>query len=129
MVAFISLNATFVFAGNGATDNDTIYTREYIESISITEPQRALQVIDEAEGFGLMPQYRLDYLRSMVYQNGLNMYRYALTFSLKAYRNDSIRRHSDEALQVLELITDQYNNTGNYTESIRYAIEGIELAR
>ena len=126
LIVFISLNTTTISAAN---DNDTIHTREYIESISITEPQRALQVIDEAEGLGVMPRYRLDHLRSVVYQNGLNMYRYALTFSLKAYRNDSIRRHPDEALQTLELITDQYNNTGNYTESIRYAIEGIELAR
>ena len=126
LITLIGLNTTAAFA---ATDNDTIHTREYIENISITEPQRALQVIDETEGLGLMPQYRLDHLRSMIYQNGLNMYRYALTFSLKAYRNDSIRRHPDEALLTLELITDQYNNTGNYTESIRYAIEGIELAR
>ncbi|WP_106828936.1 AraC family transcriptional regulator [Parabacteroides pacaensis] len=147
LVAFISLHATFVFAGNGGNrdgmempvdagsmgngthDKDTIHTWEYIENISITEPQRALQVIDEAEELGLIPQYHLDHLRSIVYQNGLNMYRYALTYSLKVYRSDSIRRHPDEALQVLELITDQYNNTGNYTESIRYAIEGIELAR
>ncbi len=88
---------------------DTIHTREYIESISITEPHRALQVIDETEKLGLMPQYHLDHLRSVVYQNGLSMYRYALL--------------------TLELITDQYNNTDNYTESIRYAIEGIEIAR
>lgn len=126
LIVLTCLNITPAFA---ATENDTIHTREYIESISITEPHRALQMIDEAEELGRMPQYSLDYLRSVVYQNGMNMYRYALTYSLKAYRNDSIRHHSDEALLILELITDQYNNTGNYTESIRYAIEGIELAR
>ena len=108
---------------------DTIHTPEYIESISITEPHRALQVIDETEKLGLMPQYHLDHLRSVVYQNGLGMYRYALTYSLKAYQNDTLRRDPDQALLTLELITDQYNNTGNYTESIRYAIEGIEIAR
>lgn len=129
LIALISLNTISAFAGNAATNNDTIHTRKYIQSISITEPQRALQVIAEAEELELLPPYCLDHLRSVVYQNGLNMYRYALTFSLKAYSNDSIRHHPDEALKVLELITDQYNNTGNYTESIRYAIEGIELAR
>lgn len=129
LIALISLNTISAFAGNAATNNDTIHTRKYIQSISITEPQRALQVIAEAEELELLPPYCLDHLRSVAYQNGLNMYRYALTFSLKAYSNDSIRHHPDEALKVLELITDQYNNTGNYTESIRYAIEGIELAR
>ena len=76
-----------------------------------------------------LPQFRLDKLRSIVYQNGLNMFRMALTYSLKAYRNDSVRRHPDEALALLELITDQYNVTGNYTESTRLAVEGIELTK
>ncbi|WP_158563661.1 MULTISPECIES: hypothetical protein [unclassified Bacteroides] len=30
--------------------------------------------------------------------------------------NDSIRRNPDEVLMLLELIPDQYNITGNYTE-------------
>lgn len=129
VVSLIVLSGLRTASAFAATENDTIHTREYIESISITEPYRALQVIDETEKLGLMPQYHLNHLRSIVYQNGLSMYRYALTYSLKAYRNDSLRRHPDQALLTLELITDQYNNTGNYTESIRYAIEGIEIAR
>lgn len=126
LVAFISLNTTFAFA---ATPNDTIHTCEYIESISITEPQRALQLIDETEKLGLMPQCHLDNLRSIIYQNGPGMYRTAINYSLKAYRNDSIRQYPKELLITLRLLASQYNYTGNYTESIRYAIEGIDLAR
>lgn len=108
---------------------DSILTRKYISQISVTEPERALALIDEMEQRKLQPQFRLDHLRSVVYQNGMSMFRLALKYSMKAYRNDSIRRHPDEALMLLELITDQYNGTGNYTESTRYALEGIELAR
>ena len=108
---------------------DSILTREYISQISVTEPERALTLIDEMEQRKLQPQFRLDHLRSVVYQNGMSMYRLALKYAMKAYRNDSIRRHPDEALMLLELITDQCNGTGNYTESTRYALEGIELAR
>lgn len=129
LIPFISLHATFVFAGNGAADNDSIHTIKYIESISITDPHRALQVIDEAEELGRLPQYSLDQLRGIVYQNGLSMSRTSLVYTLKAYHNDSLRRHPDEVLLTLRLLTYQYNNTGNYTESTRYAIEGIELAR
>lgn len=129
LVAFISLNATFVFAGNGVTDNDSIHTIKYIESISITDPHRALQVIDEAEALGRLPQYSLDQLRGIVYQNGLGMSRTSLLYTLKAYRNDSIRRYPGEVLLTLRSLTYQYNNIGNYTESTRYAFEGIELAR
>lgn len=131
LIILSGLNAAPVLSATttATADPDTIHTREYIESISITEPHRALQVIDETEKLGLMPQYHLDHLRSVVYQNGLGMYRYALTYSLKAYQNDTLRSDPDQALLTLELITDQYNNTGNYTESIHYAIEGIEIAR
>lgn len=108
---------------------DSILTRKYISQISVTEPERALALIDEMEQRKLQPQFRLDHMRSVVYQNGMSMYRLALKYAMKAYRNDSIRRHPDEALMLLELITDQYNGTGNYTESTRYALEGIELAR
>lgn len=108
---------------------DSILTRKYISQISVTEPERALALIDEMEQRKLQPQFRLDHMRSVVYQNGMSMFRLALKYAMKAYRNDSIRRHPDEALMLLELITDQYNGTGNYTESTRYALEGIELAR
>lgn len=125
LIALIGLNATLARA---ATDNDTIHTIDYIEKISITEPHRALRLIDETEAIGRMPRFSLDQLRSIVYQNGLSMDRTALTYALKAYQNDSIRHYPDEMLLTLRMLTYQYNSTGNYTESIRYAIEGIELA-
>lgn len=112
-----------------AAERDTIHTCEYIEKISITETDRALRLIDETQALGLMPRCRLDNLRSIVYQNGPNRYRTAIEYSLRAYRNDSIRMYPKELLVTLRLLASQYNNTGNYTESIRYAIEGIELAR
>ena len=108
---------------------DSAYTREYIEQISVTEPHRALKLIDDMEARRSMSPSRLNHLRSIVYQNGLNMYRTALSYSLKAYHADSLHHHPDEALLLLELITDQYYTTGNYTESTRYAIKGIEFAR
>ena len=85
-------------------ENNSIHTKEYIEKISITEPHRALKLIDEMETHRQLPQFRLDKLRSIVYQNGLNMFRMALTYSLKAYRNDSVRRHPDEALALNSLL-------------------------
>lgn len=128
LVVMLSLIGTHAHAENDPSE-DSIYTKEYIEKISCTEPHRALKLIDEMEARKLMLQFRIDNLRGIVYQNGLNMFRVALAYSLKAYQSDSLRRHPDEALVLLELITDQYNVTGNYTESTRYAVEGIELAR
>ena len=112
-----------------AQEPDSVYTREYVLNISISEPYRALRLIDEMEARHQLPGYKLNDLRSIVYQNGLGMYRTALNYSLKAYRSDSIPQQPTTALQLLERITDQYNVTGNYTESTRYAIEGIKLAQ
>lgn len=112
-----------------AKEPDSVYTKKYIVNICITEPYRALKLIDEMSRRKMLPDYQLDYLRSVTYQNGLTMYRLALDYSLRAYRNDSIQRNPADALALLELITDQYNITGNYTESMRYAVEGAELAK
>ncbi|RGX79018.1 hypothetical protein [Bacteroides stercorirosoris] len=62
---------------------DSVYTREYIEQISFTEPHRALKLIDDMEARRSMSPSRLDQMRSTVYQNGLDMYRTALSYSLR----------------------------------------------
>ena len=116
-------------ADAGTGEPDSVYTEEYIVNISVSEPQRALKLIDETGRRRRLPGFHLDFLRSIVYQNGFSMFRMALDYSLRAYRNDSLHRNPDDALRVLELITDQYNMNGNYTESMRYAVEGAELAR
>ncbi|WP_455586601.1 helix-turn-helix domain-containing protein [Bacteroides sp.] len=104
-------------------------TAEYIYSICTAEPQRALDLLEQAELQKTIPQYRIDNLRSIAYHNGLSMYRMALLYAQKTYHSDSIKKHPDEMLQLLDLIASQYQNIGNYKESIRHAVEGIELAQ
>lgn len=121
---------TVMYARAGSTAMpDSMLTSQYIYGICISEPERALKLTDEMEKRHLLPQFRLDHLRSLIYQNGLSMYRLALQYSLKAYRSDSIRLNLDRAVPLLTQIADLYNSTGNYTESTRYAVEGIDLAR
>lgn len=131
LLFLISLTACQRHSSDNATGQatDSIYTGEYIISISFTHPDRALKLVDEAEQRQLHSPFYLNQMRSSVYQNGLSMYRTALTYSLLAYRDPEARQHPEETLQILELIVDQYHTNGNYAESIRYAIEGIELAR
>lgn len=128
IIAASSLTDTHAHAGNTSLP-DSILTSQYIYRISVSEPERALRLTDEMEERHLLPQFRIDHLRSLIYQNGLSMYRLALQYSLKTYHNDSVRLHPDRALPVITMITDQYNSVGNYTESIRYAVKGIDLAR
>lgn len=102
---------------------------EYIYSISITEPQKALQLLEVAEQEGTIPSYKIDDLRSCVYQNGLGLYRLAAFYSQKVYAGDSIRNYPEEYLLLLDRMSTQYQEVGNLAESIRYAVEGAELAK
>lgn len=111
------------------TSPDSILTFDYIQKIHGTEPQRAMNLVNEIEARKLMPGFRIDILRGMVYSYGLEQYHLALNYTLKAYRSDSIRLYPEERLQSIEMITDLYSSVGNYTESTRFAVEGIELAK
>lgn len=104
---------------------DSAFNFQYIKSISFSEPERALRILEQAEEEKRIPQYQVNNLRSCVYQNGFGLYRMAVLYSEKVYRNDSIRQHPEELLNLLDLMTDQYNYIGNYETSIRYAIEGL----
>lgn len=131
LLFLISLTACHRQSPGNATGQtaDSIYTCEYITGISINHPDSALKLVDKAGQRRLHSPFYLNQMRSVIYQNGLSMYRMALTYSLLAYRDPEARQHPEDALRVLELIVDQYHTNGNYAESIRYAIEGIELAR
>lgn len=69
LVVMTSLMGTPSYAENNSS-LDSIHTKEYIEKISITEPHRALKLIDEMETHRQLPQFRLDKLRSIVYKMG-----------------------------------------------------------
>lgn len=128
MVVMTSLVGTYVHADN-TSSTDSIYTWNYIESIGITEPYRALKLIDEMEARKILPDYTLDLLRGITYGNGLEMYRIALTYGLKAYHNDLIRRSPEDLMLAYDMLSEIYSGSGEYEESIRIAVEGIEYAK
>ena len=50
---------------------DSAFNFQYIKSISFSEPERALRILEQAEEEKRIPQYQVNNLRSCVYQNGL----------------------------------------------------------
>ncbi len=105
------------------------YTREYIMKIYMTEPDRALQLLDEAEANSAMPLNIVDELRGVVYRN---MYRNksALHYTRRAYVRDSLF-HNDPShlLEMTVSMAELSHLLSDYKESMRYAIQGVELAR
>lgn len=101
----------------------------YIDSIAIDEPERALAILDSAEQHELMSDFDISRLRCLVYHNGLSDYNKALRYGTKAYEMPEARDCAEDFLRLIELIADENYQTGNYTESVRLCTEGLQLAR
>lgn len=108
---------------------DSLFTLEYIQSISLTDPHRALDLLNEAEKDKRIPEFLINNLRSLVYHNGLGQYRVALDYALKAYQSDSIQKSPERALSLIDIIASDYMSIGNYIDCIRYSNIGVKLAQ
>lgn len=108
---------------------DSTYTADYIRSISFSEPERALALLDTAEAEQLLSPFDISDLRCGVYHNGLSDYRLAFFHARKAYKDPEARKDPYRFLSLLWAMADESHTDGNYTGSIRYCTEGLDLAR
>lgn len=108
---------------------DSMFTFQYIQDISMTEPHRALEILDEAEKKNRIPMHEIYNLRGMVYHNGLNEFQIALDYALKAWESDSIRNDPEQALMLIKMIVEEYSVTGKYLECIQFANTGMTIAQ
>ena len=70
-------------------NNDSLYTEKYIRDIYISNPKRALQLLDEAETRKAFPLRLINELRSLSYRN-MYMNKLAFMYARKSYLLDSI---------------------------------------
>lgn len=112
---------------NDLSDADSVLTA-YIKNISITRPEQALALLDSAERCALLSLIDLNRLRSVVYNKRLGQPNIALAYSLRVHNDPTVREDTVQLLKSLKIISSQYYKNGNYTESIRYALEGIEVS-
>ncbi len=105
------------------------YTEQYITDIYRTDPDRALQLLDEAEERNAMPLSLVNDLRSMIYRNKYQC-KLALRYARRAYVHDSIAGNNPEHLLKMTVALAELSNLlSEYKESNRYIVEGIQLAR
>ena len=105
------------------------YTREYIMKDYMKDPVRTLQLLDKAEVNSAMPLNIVDELRSAVYRN---MYRNksALHYARRAYVSDSLSHENpSHLLRMTVSMAELFSLLSEYKESMRYAVQGVELAR
>ena len=105
------------------------YTKEYIMKDYMKDPVRTLQLLDKAEVNSAMPLNIVDELRSAVYRN---MYRNksALHYARRAYVSDSLSHDNpSHLLRMTVSMAELFSLLSEYKESMRYAVQGVELAR
>lgn len=102
---------------------------EQIKSISMSQPELALSMLDSAEVLRTMPMYDVNALRAIVYNNSSNDNTKALHYALLA-STDSMLTHNDEKrLAVAAVLTYQYFKCGIYDRCLLTAEQAITLAR
>lgn len=126
----LMLVITYGCGTNEDKDTDTgVYNSAYISGIAITEPERALALLDTAGQRGIMDGFELNSLRALVCHNGLSDDRKALDYALKAYGSPGARDNTRKFLRLLEMIAGLSYQNGDYPQSVRYCTEGISIAQ
>lgn len=107
---------------------DSNISVEYLNSISIDNPERALALLDTAEQKKLLSGFDIARFRCLAYHIGLSDYKNALRYGLEAYNMPESREDTQAFLSLLEVLEDDYYQNGNYEESVRLCTEGLRLA-
>lgn len=128
----IALTLTIASCG-GSGEGDAVVSDtkkvEQIKSISMSQPELALSMLDSAEVLRTMPMYDVNALRAIVYNNSSNDNTKALHYALLA-STDSLLTHNDEKrLAVASVLAYQYFKCGIYDRCLLTAEQAITLAR
>lgn len=126
--AFLFCNNQLLFA-DGTINNDSLYTEEYIKSIYIAEPKRALELLDGAENRKTISLQVINEMRSLSYRN-MFMNKLAFMYAKKAYLLDSIsQKDPKHMLKMTVYLAELSAIMSKYDESMHYALNGIRQAQ
>lgn len=109
--------------------NDSIYTIEYIKHICVSQPARALALLDTIEERKLLKMTDVNGLRAVIYQNGLGQTNVAMKYAKRLYDSPELRKDTVTAIKTLQMITVLSNQNSHYADALKYANEGIAIAK
>ena len=81
---------------------------EQIKSISMSQPELALSMLDSAEVLRTMPMYDVNALRAIVYNNSSNDNTKALHYALLASTDSMLTHNNEKRLAVASVLAYQY---------------------
>lgn len=102
---------------------------EQIKSISLSQPELALSMLDSAEVLHTMPMYDVNALRAIVYNNSSNDNTKALHYALLASTDSLLTHNNEKRLAVASVLAYQYFKCGIYDRCLLTAEQAIALAQ
>lgn len=107
---------------------DSLFTQKYIRQIHLNEPKRAMELLEIAEDQHRMPQFRIDELRSIVYQR-MDMPRLALKYISKVLESDSAKSNPECQLSLMQRQSTILTRLSKHSAAIHVANQYIGIAR
>lgn len=127
-IAFIACSQDEQAKSTAIKKANSKYTFEYVRGISLTQPKRALKMIETGKKDGSMTNIEANYLMSMVYNNALRNYSKAANYAVAALNDPDINKSPEKERQLYYMASSQFYSCGNYVESLTMADKGIKLA-
>ncbi len=109
---------------------DSILTERNIRLLVVGAPDSVIKLTDIAEQRGIksIPQYKLDLLRALAY-NELRMNSMKELYAMRVLESDSIDNNPNIKLNALTILAGAQYMNGKYPQVIQTAMSAIELAR
>lgn len=120
--------------GNKTTGNtqtagkENTYSYDYVKQICVTQPKKALTLLQTADDKSLMPKLEINMLRSMVYYNSMLDYTQALHYAEEALKDPDIDNQPEKLMKVLNMASLEYYYSGNYARSLALAARAVDEA-
>lgn len=130
---FITALTLTIASCGGSGEGDAVVSDakkvEQIKSISMSQPELALSMLDSAEVLRTMPMYDVNALRAIVYNNSSNDNTKALHYALLASTDSLLTHNNEKRLAVASVLAYQYFKCGIYDRCLLTAEQAITLAR
>ena len=119
---FLFVFNQFLFADK-TMESDSLYTYKYINGIYMSEPERALNLLEGAESKKTLPLRIINELRSKAYRN-MYMTKLAFVYARKSYLLDSISQKDPKHLLKMTVdLAELALLMSDHKESMRYIKE------
>lgn len=115
-----------------ASDNrhlpDSLLTISYIRKTAMTDPDRALSLLDESEKRKRLPAYQINWTRSQIYGGIKQMGRIALKWGELVLEDDAVRNKPANYVNMCHNIVEQLIHYKEYEKALGYVEKMLRVA-